>query len=56
MTKEQKNEVIELLEILKQNEFTFYIKEAHPSYPTPFYRENENPPYDTQLNIFCFRI
>jgi FkbM family methyltransferase len=52
----QNIELIELLQILKRNQFTFYIKEAHPSYPTPFYRENENPDYDIQLNIFCFRL
>ncbi|SRR6266496_5315687 len=52
----QNNELIELLQILKRNQFTFYIKEAHPSYPTPFYRENTNRDYDIQLNIFCFRL
>ena len=51
----QSNELIELLQILKRNQFTFYIKEAQPSYPTPFYREDANPDYDIQLNIFCFR-
>jgi FkbM family methyltransferase len=52
----QNIELIELLQILKRNQFTFYIKEAHASYPTPFFRENENPDYDIQLNIFCFRL
>ncbi|HEX6181297.1 MAG TPA: FkbM family methyltransferase [Chitinophagaceae bacterium] len=50
------HELNELLQIVQQNNFAYYIREAAAVYPTPFYRNN--PPanqYDIQLNIFCFR-
>jgi FkbM family methyltransferase len=50
------HELTELLRIVEQNKFAYYIREAAAVYPTPFYRKN--PPlndYDIQLNIFCFR-
>lgn len=48
-------EFVEILDLITQNGFHFYILEANPSYPTPFSRMNQKPPYDVQLNIFCFR-
>lgn len=51
----QHQELLEILQILTGNQFRFYIKEANPSYPTPFYRQGAVPPYDVQLNIFAFR-
>jgi FkbM family methyltransferase len=52
----QNTELSELLRFLNDNGFHYYIKEAAASYKTPFYRkEEQNIPYDIQLNIFCFR-
>ncbi len=46
----------ELLVILLNNGFDYYIKEATSVYRTPFYRSlNAGILYDIQLNIFCFR-
>lgn len=51
----QNNELIEILDTVSKNGFRFYLLEANPSYPTPFTRIGQKPPYDVQLNIFCFR-
>ncbi len=49
-------ELVELLKIITDDGFNFYIKEANHIYITPFLRvENTVNPYDIQLNIFCFR-
>ncbi len=52
----QQNELAELIDVIKNCGFTYYIKEATEVYKTPFTR-TKNPliPYDIQLNIFCFR-
>lgn len=53
---EQNIELVEMINIVKNAGFNFYIKEAAPIYPTPFSRsKNPNTDYDIQLNIFCFR-
>jgi FkbM family methyltransferase len=53
---DQNGELTEILSILANNGFSYYIKEAAPVYKTPFYRTEMNLyPYDIQLNIFCFR-
>jgi FkbM family methyltransferase len=55
-TFDQNKELVEIINIVKTAGFHFYIKEAAPIYPTPFYRtKNPNTSYDVQLNIFCFR-
>ncbi|GAO43708.1 FkbM family methyltransferase [Flavihumibacter petaseus] len=51
----QNKELNHLLSILTDSGFQYYIKEANPSYPTPFARGTEKPVYDVQLNIFGFR-
>jgi FkbM family methyltransferase len=52
----QNNEIVELLNMINKNGFSFYIKEASCVYKTPFYRtEDSLKLYDIQLNIFCFR-
>jgi FkbM family methyltransferase len=52
----QNNELVEIIMIIKNAGFNFYIKEATSIYNTPFYRTNNTSnPYDVQLNIFCFR-
>lgn len=48
-------ELNHILEIISLNGFSYYIKEAAKVYPTPFYRQ-EQPIYDIQLNIFCFKV
>jgi FkbM family methyltransferase len=55
---QKENELNEILSIVSENGFKFYIKEAAPVYPHPFVREKIDPiiPYDVQLNIFCFKI
>jgi FkbM family methyltransferase len=51
-TLDQLNEIFFLL---RKNHFNYYIREAAESYATPFARNNDRPPYDLQLNIFCFK-
>ena len=48
-------EILEILNIVEEAGFNFYIKEAYNTYPHPFYRAKNFTPYDIQLNIFCFR-
>jgi FkbM family methyltransferase len=50
------NELTETIQIISNNNFKFYIKEAADIYPTPFYRSRSDVAYDLQLNIFCFRL
>jgi len=55
-TFQQNNELAEMIQIVKDAGFNFYIKEAASIYETPFSRiKNPNTNYDIQLNIFCFR-
>jgi FkbM family methyltransferase len=52
----QNLELNEILSILLNSGFEYYIKEAAPVYKTPFFRSETNSyPYDLQLNIFGFR-
>lgn len=52
----QGNELLEMLQWIKQAGFVFYIKEATPVFETPFARQKTGAvPYEVQLNIFCFR-
>ena len=52
----QNRELTELINIVTNAGFSYYIKEAACLYPTPFSRvKNPNTDYDVQLNIFCFR-
>ena len=51
------NQLIEILSIIQQNGFGYYIREAAPVYPTPFFRNTESKTdWDLQLNIFCFKV
>jgi FkbM family methyltransferase len=53
---DQNNELVEMINIIRNAGFNFYIKEAASIYTTPFSRtKNPNTDYDVQLNIFCFR-
>jgi FkbM family methyltransferase len=54
----QNSELVEMLRILNQTGFGFYIKEATTVYAYPFlFAQLQNKiQYDIQLNIFCFRI
>jgi hypothetical protein len=52
---EQNIELCEIFEIIQKAGMKFYIKEATPVFKTPFKRIESKPPYDVQLNIFCFR-
>lgn len=50
------HELTEILQIVQDNHFSYYIREAATVYPTPFYRKNAPKyQYDIQLNIFCFK-
>ena len=51
----QIKELNTIFEILRENAFFYYIKEAANVYPTPFYRGDNKPVFDIQLNIFCFK-
>ena len=49
------NELTEILLILEENKFKYYIKEADCVYPTPFARGTDKKNYDLQMNIYAFR-
>lgn len=52
----QNNELTEMLSILVNSGFNYYIKEATSIYNYPLTREKNNSiPFDVQLNIFCTR-
>jgi hypothetical protein len=53
---EKINELTEVLQLIEDNGFAYYIKEASNVYRTPFERIGERKPYDIQQNIFCFRV
>lgn len=52
----QNGELLEIMNIVQEAGFHFYIKEAASTYNQPFIKSKsyENG-YDVQLNIFCFR-
>jgi len=50
----QNGELREIFDIIHDNGFHFYIKEAITKHPHPFERK-QSIDYDVQLNIFCFR-
>jgi FkbM family methyltransferase len=53
----QNPELVEILQILTLNGFSYYIKEATPIYTTPFLKSKTTGyPYDVQLNIFCIKL
>jgi len=51
----QNHELNEILSILSNFGFYYYIKEANINYKTPFYRDIKAEYFDVQLNIFCFK-
>lgn len=52
----QNNELIEILQIVNNAGFNFYIKEAASMYDHPFYDGKKSPAvFDVQLNVFCKR-
>ncbi len=54
-TFEQNNQLAEILTILTNNNFKYYIKEADNVYSHPFFDHKRHGNYDVQLNIFCFK-
>jgi FkbM family methyltransferase len=53
----QNYQLNEILVLLVNHGFNYYIREATSVYGTPFYRaKNTGMLYNIQLNIFCFRI
>ena len=55
-TYSQNQELLEILNIIHKNGFSFYIKEAASVYDRPFMKEKNGAwNYDVQLNIFCHR-
>lgn len=51
----QSDELVEIFDLLRQNSFQFYIKEAAVNHAQPFIVQPAPSEYDVQLNIFCFR-
>ena len=51
----QNNELLEILELVTEAGFKFYIKEADSVYDLPFLQKKHLSEYDLLLNIFCFR-
>jgi FkbM family methyltransferase len=54
-TFQQNNELLEILELISEVGFKFYIKEAASVYNQPFLPKTFFSEYDLQLNIFCFK-
>lgn len=55
-TYRQNGELVEILNIVNQHGFQFYVKEAAPLFDFPFIQNKKSEiEYDVQLNIFCFR-
>lgn len=53
---DQNQELLEMLQWVRNAGFHFYIREAAPVHPIPFRQKRNNQlPYDVQLNIFCLR-
>lgn len=52
---EQNGELLEMFQILSDQNFHFYLKEAGPVYPHPFTGIRNQSIYDLQLNIFCLK-
>jgi FkbM family methyltransferase len=53
----QNTQLNEILSIVVNHGFNYYIKEAASVYKTPFlHNPRPSNPYDIQLNIFCFRL
>jgi len=50
----EQKQLLEILQILSESGFKFYIKEADNVYPTPF-AIKKNKEFDIQINIFAFR-
>jgi len=50
----EQKQLLEILQILSESGFKFYIKEADNVYPTPF-AIKKNKAFDIQINIFAFR-
>jgi FkbM family methyltransferase len=53
---EENSQLIDLLQMISENGFSFYLREATPVFKKPFLRPLIKPLFDVQLNIFCFRI
>jgi FkbM family methyltransferase len=52
----QNVELTQMLSIITNQGFKYYIREAASVYETPFFRNSDiSSPFDIQLNIFCFR-
>jgi hypothetical protein len=54
-TFEDQHKLVEILSIINDAGFNFYIKEANNVFPKPFIKNKINTPFDIQLNIFAFR-
>jgi len=52
---ENQGELNEIFNLLSDNAYKYYIREATECYPTPFFRELRRTDYYVQLNIFCFK-
>jgi FkbM family methyltransferase len=54
-TFKDQNKLIEIISIINEAGFQFYIKEANSVFSQPFLKNKINTPFDIQLNIFAFR-
>ena len=52
---DQGSNLVDILNIVTTNGFSFYIKEAASVYETPFLIARKSALYDVQLNIFCVK-
>ncbi|PUZ23909.1 methyltransferase, FkbM family [Chitinophaga costaii] len=50
------SELEELLLLVRQKGFVYYIREAAACLPHPFTDKQRKGDYDVQLNIFCYRL
>lgn len=54
-TFDQNKELLEILELVSNAGFKFYIKEAAPVFDQPLLAKKHQGEYDLQLNMFCFK-
>jgi FkbM family methyltransferase len=53
---EENSQFIDMLKTISDKGFHFYFREALPVFKQPFLHPLIKPPFDMQLNIFCFRL
>ena len=53
---EENSQFLDMMKTISDKGFHFYFREAIPVFRQPFIQPLIKPPFDIQLNIFCFRL